>query len=94
MKKIILFATVFALFACSNETTSSGPNPVDTEPKCKEVNLTFEDVSCVPGPSCKYGTYGSEWLKGACIKAKLGSGRDCDSYRSNYVLTITECSED
>jgi hypothetical protein len=94
VKKIILFTMAFALFGCSNETTAEPAGPVDGEPKCKDINLTFDDISCVPGPNCKYGTYATDWLNGACVKAKLGSGRDCDSYRSNYVLTITECSED
>jgi hypothetical protein len=84
VKKIIL-ATAVALIGCGGETTSP--------PKCEPVDLTFEDISCVPGPNCKYGTYATDWLNGACIKAKLGSGRDCDSYRLNYILTINECEE-
>jgi hypothetical protein len=84
VKKIIL-ATAVALIGCSGGETTSPP-------KC-EVELTFEDVSCIPGPNCKYGTYATDWLNGACVKAKLGSGHDCDSYRSNYILTINECEE-
>lgn len=84
MKKIILAAAV-TLIGCGGETIS--------QPKCEPVDLSFEDISCVPGPNCKYGTYATDWLNGACIKAKLGSGRDCDSYRTNYILTINECEE-
>lgn len=85
MKKII-FATAVALIGCNGGETTSPP-------KCESVDLTFEDISCVPGPNCKYGTYATDWLNGACIKAKLGSGRDCDSYRLDYTLTINECKE-
>lgn len=85
MKKIIL-ATAVALIGCSGGETTSPP-------KCEPVDLTFEDISCVPGPNCKYGTYATDWFNGACIKAKLGSGSDCGSYRSNYILTINECEE-
>lgn len=92
MKKLI-FAAAVVIIACNDDASQQPLNAVEVEPRCTEHNLTFEDVSCIPGPDCRYGTYATDWLKGACIKAKLGSGRDCDSYRSGYVLTITECEE-
>lgn len=92
MNKIILVVAIL-LICCNENVTNQSVNPVDANPKCKEVNLSFSDISCVPGPDCKYANYAQEWFNGACIKAKLGSGYDCESYKSNYILTITECEE-
>lgn len=49
-------------------------------------------VNADEGPLCEI-VVATDWFNGACIKAKLGSGSDCDSYRSNYILTINECEE-